>query len=789
MEDEQPAREANKICGVCGDRALGYNFNAVSCESCKAFFRRNALKNKDFRCPFTENCNITPVTRRFCQKCRLDKCFSIGMRKEYIMSEEDKVLKRQKIEQNRAKKRPPLDNAKSSKTKKGCQDDCNFDDTSMSINSVASSVSDTYFWDPDKKYTDLDANRQTVTESMSPVTAASAPSPSSPPENGTITESKTLEMMKDSSHSSSSNFNNYDHSSLHQDENETDMERLRANSNSLIQSSQSFDKDKSLSHNLENNKKFVVSSAKLEQNVIVLKSEFGSTNNKPLKYSSELDNTDSYHKFDQSPMQNSTYINHALHSTKTNADPNSEVHMNLQTCSEESVVCQKPNKESCPKEDNLIAKFMQDPTLVTKLLNNSNFIAKIFQNQDILLKIMTDSEIVSKLEEDPQISQFLNENSAIAERETKSDNDANIQFRDDLKLTNISSQISNQTFKVKQRHIENPILTDLITNSNQEECMKQYVEPASNSSTNTSASTSNNNDWSKNVTDVTRDVLQDVQRVPIVANSIESILCEAIKLEFSAYSALGGMESRKELNDAERAKLNELIVANKALLAPLDEDITNLIGEDCKFKNNFSQSHPGLLDVINLTAIAIRRLIKMAKKINAFKNMCQEDQIALLKGGCTEMMILRSAINYDAEKDMWWIPHSQESMSNIKVDVLKEVKGNLYAEHARFIRSFDPRWRDENIILILSAIALFTPDRPKVVHNDVIKLEQNSYYYLLRRYLESVYPGCEAKSMFLKLIQKISDLHRLNNEVVGVYLNLNPSRVEPLLIEIFDLKH
>ena len=36
----------NKKCGVCGDRALGYNFNAITCESCKAFFRRNALKNK-----------------------------------------------------------------------------------------------------------------------------------------------------------------------------------------------------------------------------------------------------------------------------------------------------------------------------------------------------------------------------------------------------------------------------------------------------------------------------------------------------------------------------------------------------------------------------------------------------------------------------------------------------------------------------------------------------------------------------------------------------------------------
>ena len=46
MDDEHPVREANKICGVCGDRALGYNFNGISCESCKAFFRRNALKKK-----------------------------------------------------------------------------------------------------------------------------------------------------------------------------------------------------------------------------------------------------------------------------------------------------------------------------------------------------------------------------------------------------------------------------------------------------------------------------------------------------------------------------------------------------------------------------------------------------------------------------------------------------------------------------------------------------------------------------------------------------------------------
>ena len=33
--------------------------------------------------------------------------------------------------------------------------------------------------------------------------------------------------------------------------------------------------------------------------------------------------------------------------------------------------------------------------------------------------------------------------------------------------------------------------------------------------------------------------------------------------------------------------------------------------------------------------------------------MCQEDQIALLKGGCTELMILRSIISYNPEKNSW----------------------------------------------------------------------------------------------------------------------------------------
>ncbi|XGW35694.1 hypothetical protein V3C99_019133 [Haemonchus contortus] len=88
------ARRRQKTCRVCGDHATGYNFNVITCESCKAFFRRNALRPKEFKCPYSEDCEINAVSRRFCQKCRLRKCFAVGMKKEWILNEEQ--LRRRK---------------------------------------------------------------------------------------------------------------------------------------------------------------------------------------------------------------------------------------------------------------------------------------------------------------------------------------------------------------------------------------------------------------------------------------------------------------------------------------------------------------------------------------------------------------------------------------------------------------------------------------------------------------------------------------------------------------------
>ncbi|UJR22701.1 hypothetical protein I4U23_025737 [Adineta vaga] len=95
-------RTIDLTCVVCGNVAYGYNFDAVSCESCKAFFRRNALRAPGkLKCPQDNHCNTRFDEKKRCKKCRLAKCFVAGMRKEWILTETEKESKRRRIEENR----------------------------------------------------------------------------------------------------------------------------------------------------------------------------------------------------------------------------------------------------------------------------------------------------------------------------------------------------------------------------------------------------------------------------------------------------------------------------------------------------------------------------------------------------------------------------------------------------------------------------------------------------------------------------------------------------------------
>ena len=411
------------------------------------------------------------------------------MRKEYIMSEEDKVLKRQKIEQNRAKKRPNPCDSKVTKMKRESVEESNFDnDTSVSIASVvstASTISETYFWESDRKYTDLDANRQTVIDSMSPATAASVPSPSSPPENSDIASSKTLEMVKDS-HSSVSSFAKFDHHIANYP-NEINMERDSPSDQRIYENSPEMISLDSKTSILRNGTEVGSGPSNFESLKYRLTKDENFVEKNSFPYSRVEQNFESQRTPYEESVLRGRSVTEVCYNSGTQPTP------------EENTVCLKP-RETCHKGSNLALKIAQDPGLVAKMVNNPLLLARIFENQEVLMKIMMDPQTISKLIADPSISQFLEQNVVDSgDRNGERESHSKERFEEDLKSSSGFDNLNRHILESQHSQVENPILTNLITNQGSDEGKLETVKPSTS-------------DWNKTADDVTRDVLQEVQR-------------------------------------------------------------------------------------------------------------------------------------------------------------------------------------------------------------------------------------------------------------------------------------
>lgn len=72
------------LCVVCGDKANGMHYRAMTCEGCKTFFRRNARNHLNLKCEMggERRCDMDLYTRRHCAACRMKKCLEMGMQIE-----------------------------------------------------------------------------------------------------------------------------------------------------------------------------------------------------------------------------------------------------------------------------------------------------------------------------------------------------------------------------------------------------------------------------------------------------------------------------------------------------------------------------------------------------------------------------------------------------------------------------------------------------------------------------------------------------------------------------------
>uniref|UniRef100_A0A8C7V7U0 Nuclear receptor subfamily 2 group C member 1 n=1 Tax=Oncorhynchus mykiss TaxID=8022 RepID=A0A8C7V7U0_ONCMY len=89
--DQALSKPVVEYCVVCGDKASGRHYGAVSCEGCKGFFKRSIRKNLVYTCRGSGECVINKHHRNRCQYCRLQRCMVLGMKQDSVQCERKPV--------------------------------------------------------------------------------------------------------------------------------------------------------------------------------------------------------------------------------------------------------------------------------------------------------------------------------------------------------------------------------------------------------------------------------------------------------------------------------------------------------------------------------------------------------------------------------------------------------------------------------------------------------------------------------------------------------------------------
>lgn len=502
---------SEKVCMVCSDKALGYNFNAITCESCKAFFRRNALSNKEFTCPFNGNCEISIVTRRFCQKCRLEKCFSIGMRKDYIMSEEDKILKKIKMENNRTKRKSSCNSNEDESSAAGNseipikikRETVDYDEMESEENNCD---------DDDGTSSGASTNRN---ETFSTVITSSSKSMS------TVHQEPSILFVKP-------------------------FPTMDSPSSDIVDRLVDYPEDAT---------KLINHLMKTPADAVAIMTKILSSQKDAMRFIGHLisapgDALKIISKIMNSPFDALTVF------TKFMSSPTDALDIIAKIASSPNDVLQFIQQLMNRPEDavQIMNKFMNSPAEALKMLNKMVNIPGTLADSTTPSSTDYSDKIIK---DNPMIKSML---------EIHADQLNATTLMPNVPTTTTTSSQPSQT-ATSQKNIpfscENKINIGASSTSGLQQQPQQQQDPICSS-------------------DKMENIMEDINSKPIQPNSLESVICEAIKLEYEASgffivppSTVYGTTSR-DLNDAERAKLNELIVANKALYAPLDEDLSGL---------------------------------------------------------------------------------------------------------------------------------------------------------------------------------------------------------------------
>lgn len=93
---------------------------------------------------------------------------------------------------------------------------------------------------------------------------------------------------------------------------------------------------------------------------------------------------------------------------------------------------------------------------------------------------------------------------------------------------------------------------------------------------------------------------------------------------------------------------------------------------------------------MNIMDVTMRRFVKVAKGVPAFREVSQEGKFSLLKGGMIEMLTVRGVTRYDARTNSFKTPTIKGQNVSVNVDdMFAKLSSNAQAQKAKCLEWVD----------------------------------------------------------------------------------------------------
>ncbi|XP_012687190.2 RAR-related orphan receptor C b isoform X2 [Clupea harengus] len=181
---------------------------------------------------------------------------------------------------------------------------------------------------------------------------------------------------------------------------------------------------------------------------------------------------------------------------------------------------------------------------------------------------------------------------------------------------------------------------------------------------------------------------------------------------------------------------------------------------------------------------AIQYVVEFAKRITGFMDLCQNDQIILLKAGCLEVLMIRVCHAYNSSNNTMFFDGKFASPQLFKALGCDDLVNAVFD----LAKGLSRMQLSEEEMALLSAAVLLSPDRPWLTDTQQVHKLQEKVYLALQHSLHMAGASAEKLDKMVSKLPHMKSICNLHIDKLEFFRLLHPDTAHsfpPLYREVF----